>query len=251
MTLVQRKFAAGLITLFVVSSTSYTGQTTKRTLDDCNPSGNLEVKIRECLEEKGINFEKLCITDKSIDVFLNSGRGTPVACYVIDGIRRCAGTAADAVDPQKEYNLTISITSPTPGAKAQIVYRGHTGIGSDPDTVPDPVRICTDTVASAARGIVRFDFELVEKKVSKDAMERGVRIDNLRVRLGKCKDKPCLQVSGKASAPKLSESQVRGIVAFLVNEHTGALNINTDNLKPPPTYNHRLPPRSGKDIRIK
>jgi hypothetical protein len=241
MTSVQKKFAAGLITLFMISCTSHTGQATKQMPDNCNQDPNLATKIQECIESKGIQIEKLCVTKDSIEVFLKVGADTPVACYVIDAVYECA---QNAVGPTQVYSLTISIVSSTPNAPASLVYKGHTGIGSDPDAV----RICIDTGALADEGILRFNFGVVEAKVSKDASRLGVTIDNLRVVIGKCKaDKDkynsCLQVSGTASAQKVSESRVRGIVAALVNKYTGVLRINTDNLKVLTT--------SGKDIRIK
>src|SRR5262245_48102895 len=98
MTSVQKKFAAGLIMLFLVSCASYTGQATKQTSGNCDQDPNLAARIQECIESKGIQIEKLCITKDSIEVFLKVGADTPVACYVIDAIYDCV---QNAVGPRR------------------------------------------------------------------------------------------------------------------------------------------------------
>jgi len=103
-------------------------------------------------------------------------------------------------------------------------------------------------------GTLDLKHEVVERKVSEDAKLLSVRLDKLRVEVvSKCKDgKPCLQVSGIASASRVSESRVRGIVVVLVNKYTGILRINTDNLKIRINTDYlKAPPQSGKDSRIK
>jgi hypothetical protein len=109
-------------------------------------------------------------------------------------------------------------------------------------------------LANILRGNLRADHEVIERNVSEDANPLGVMIDNLRLEVvSKCKDgDPCLQVSGLASASRLSESRVRGIVVVLVNKHTSILRINTDNLKIMiNTDNLKAPTQRGKDSRIK
>jgi len=99
-----------------------------------------------------------------------------------------------------------------------------------------------------------LNHEVVERRVSEDAKLLGVRLDKLRVEVvSKCKDgKPCLQVSGMASASMVSESRVRGIVVVLVSKYTGILRINTDNLKISINTDYlKAPPQSDKDSRIK
>jgi hypothetical protein len=234
MTSVQRKFAASLIALLLVSSTSYTGQTTKLKSDDCNKDGDLATQIQKCLTMKGVTFDKLCITANHIEVILNVDTAMPVDCKVINAIRECT---LSAVGAEPVYEVTVLIRPSTPGAPPQLVYKGHTGTGTDPDAMP----ICIDVLALASKGTLNINFNAVEKIVTAEAKQLGVKLDKLRVGVEKCKDGKlcikckdgalCLQVSGKASASKISESRITGIVAALVSKYTGVIKINTDNLK--------------------
>jgi hypothetical protein len=238
MTSVQRKFAAGLITLFIVSSTSYTGKTTKLTQDDCNANSDLATKLRNCLTSKGIVFDKLCVTKDHIDVVLNVGTVTPVDCRIINAIRDCTLETVSA-EPVV-YEVTISIAPSTSGGPAQLIYSGHAGTGHDTDSMPT----CTSMQDLLFEGTVSINAKVVEKKVSADAGRFGVKVYNLRVEVKKGKDgKPFLQVSGKASSSNASDSRIIGIVTALVNKYTGVLEINTGNLK--------VLPQIGKDSRIK
>jgi hypothetical protein len=252
MTLVQRKFAAGLITLFIVSLTSYTGQATKLTQVACNADSNLATQIRTCLETNGIVIEKLNITNDSIEVVVKADANTPSACYVIEAGYKCvrdAVAARNAVCTMRTYVLTISIVSSTPGVPPQLEYKGHVGTASDPDTI----RICNDVQAKT----MSVKSCKVERAVVEDAKRLGIMIDNLDLKAKKCegddKDKLCIQVSGKVRAPEGSEPQVRGKITSLVNKHTGVRlrYIKIDNLKVLPPNKPKAPPQSGKDSSIK
>src|SRR5215470_17838800 len=120
MTSVQRKFAAGLITLFIISSISYTGQTTKLIQVDCNEDSDLSKNLRKCLTSKGIDFEKLCVTKDHIDIVLNVNTVTPVDCRIINAIRDCTLETVSA-EPVV-YEVTISIAPSTQNTPAQLAY---------------------------------------------------------------------------------------------------------------------------------
>ena len=238
MTSVQRKFAAGLVTLFIVLSTSYSGRTAHQTLDGCNGDSSLAKNIQDCLKGKGIKFEKVCTTQDKIEVVLTGYKETPVDCSVINAIRDCV--LQYAMDPGPPYEVNISVAPSIPEAPAYLVYKGHVGTGSDPDSMPR----CFDALALKAEGTVNFKLCNVERKVSADAKRLGFRIEDLDVKVKKSEgDKLYLQVSGKVRASELSESQVKVRVKDLLEKYTGTRRINTDNLK--------VLPRNGKDSRIK
>ena len=157
--------------------------------------------------------------------------------------------SSDLLSIEAAWAMAVVKTSSTTGAPAQSFYKGHTGIGSIPDSLCGP-----DVLALILQRALSLNHEVVERRVSEDAKLLGVRLDKLRVEVvSKCKDgKPCLQVSGMASASMVSESRVRGIVVVLVSKYTGILRINTDNLKISINTDYlKAPPQSDKDSRIK
>lgn len=244
MTLVQRKFAAGLITLFVVSCISYTGQATKLTPDNCDEDCNLANKIRECLTNKKIDFENVYVTNGDIEVVLKAKTDTPVLCSRIEPIIECAQIA---VGYEPGHNLAISIPPSTPRDPVYLVYKGHTGTGTIPDTMS-----CVNVSALKAAGALSIKLCKVESIVYEEAKQRGARIENLNVKVKKFEgDKLCLQVSGKVRESELSVPGVRGMITFLMYRYTGVPCINTDNLKVLPTNKHKALSQSGKDSRIK
>jgi hypothetical protein len=241
---IQRKFAVGLITLFIVSLTSYTGQTTKRTPDGCDKDCILANQIRECLNNQGIIFENVSVTNGHIEVVLKANTAIPVSCTVIDAIVECANKA---VRYEPGHNLAISIPPSTPRDPVYLVYKGHTGTGTIPDTMS-----CVNVPALKAAGTLSVNFCKVESIVYEEAKQRGARIEKLNVKFKKFEgDKLCLQVSGKVRESELSERGVIGMITSLVYKYTGVPCINTDNLKVLPTNKPKAPPQSGKDSRIK
>jgi hypothetical protein len=234
---VQRKFAACLITLFIISSIGYTGQTTKQTPQGCDDDCNLANQIRACLSSKEIEFDSVSVIKGNIEVVLKANTVTPVYCALIDAIVECA---QDAVDYEKGHVLAITIAQSTPSAPVYYLYKGHTGTGTIPDIMPPCVH-----AAALKVGTLKIKTCKVERKVSEDAKRLGIKIENLDVKVKKCEvDKLCLQVSGKVRPSEISDSRAIGTITALVQKYTGALlKINTDNLK--------VLPRSGKDSRIK
>lgn len=235
---IQRKFAACLITLFMVSSIGYTGPTKKQTPDDCNEDCNLANQIRGCLNTKGIEFDNVSVINGNIEVVLKANKETPVPCNRIVTIIECANKA---VNYERGHDLAISIAPSTPGTTAYYVYKGHTGTG----TIPDCLRLSRiDVLDLKSIGTLNINTCKVERKVSEDAKRLGVRIENLNVKVKKSEDgKLYLQVSGKVRASEVSESQVIVMVKDLVEKYTGTPRINTDKLE--------VYPRIGKDSRIK
>jgi hypothetical protein len=132
---VKRKFAASLIMLFMVSSIAYTGQTTRQAPDGCGGDMELTTNIQNCLIEKGVEFEEVCVTQDNIDVVLTEDNETPVGCNIISPIRQCV--LQHARNSGSQYEVTITVAPSIPGAPAQEVYKGHVGAGSDPDLMPD------------------------------------------------------------------------------------------------------------------
>jgi hypothetical protein len=228
MTSIQRKFAACLITLLMLLPISYTGQATKLTPgnrnEDNNEENNLETTMRSCLNGQAIKFAKLSVTEHQFEVVLNANTAVPVDCKIVNAIRECT---LNAVSYEPDYYLTISIAPSAQEAPALVAYKGHTGTGTDPDSMP----ICVDVLALKSVGTLKINYCKVERNVSKDAKLLGVRIDDLDVKVKKCEeDKLCLQVSGKASASEVDVLRFRRIVTALMKKHTGVQTINTDNL---------------------
>jgi hypothetical protein len=237
MTSVQRKFAACLITLFVISSIGYTGQTTKQAPEDCDADCTLANQIRGCLSSKEIEFDNVSVIRGNIEVVLKANTVTPVRCDLIDAIVACA---QDAVNYETGHVLAITIAQSTPSAPMYYLYKGHTGTGTIPDIMPP----CIHALALKA-GTLKIKTCKIERKVSGDAKRLGIKIENLDVKVKKCEgDKLCLEVSGKIRPSEISESRAIGTVTALVQSYAGVLlRINTDNLK--------VLPRNDKVSRIK
>jgi hypothetical protein len=244
MSSIQRKFAACLITLFVISSASFTCQTAKLTQGDCNEECNLAKKIQDCLKSKGIVFKEvsatkvngeLSVTIVNIEVVLNADTPLPVDCKVINAIRECT---LNAVGYESGCRLVISIAPSSSGAPAYVVYTGiHKGTGTDTDSMP----VCVDVLALKTLKIRTCE---VKSKVSEEAKRLGIRFEKLGLKVRRSEgNKPYLEVSGKALAQNSSESQVRMQVRDMVMYHTGAQRISTDKLQ---VYK-----RSGKDSSVK
>lgn len=248
MTSVMRNFAVSLITLLILSSTSYTGQATKLIPDDSNEESDLAYSIEKCLKSQGIVFkqvsvtkvnEELSATHTNIEVVLNADTTLPVSCNVINAIRLCT---LIAVNRRPGYSLTISVAPSNlgvaEGSAKKVIY---TGTVTDPDSMPP----CIDVLALKAKGTLSIKTCNVEREVSDEAKRLGVKIEKLNVKVKKDKEgKLHLLVSGKASALNGSESRFRGIdsesqiietVKLLVKQNTGVQMINTDNLKVLPT----------------
>jgi hypothetical protein len=208
---VKRIFVAGVVSLFIVLSLSYTGNATRQPSGDGNGLGCAQ-GLKEYLEA---NRERLSIQGLSID---NGVLNVNIGCHVDVDINRISEAISNYYHSNPECNglktFTVNITK-----CSQVVYTlGFKG------TVPD--------VDHRPKYSLIINAKFLKVVVPKEARKRDVKVIDLRADIKKDNEgNLSLQVSGEVSALKRSASQVKQTVIDLLMEYTGILNIDAANLK--------------------
>jgi hypothetical protein len=208
---VKRIFVAGVVSLFIVLSSSYTGNATRRASNDSNELGCAQ-GLKEYLEA---NRERLNIQGLSID---NGVLNVNIGCHVDVDVNRISEAISNYYYSNPECKELKAFTVNMIKC-SQVVYTlKFRGTVSDADRGPKYSLI--------------VNTKFLKVVVPKEARKRDVKVVNLRADIKKDNEgNLSLQVSGGVSALKRSASQVKQTVIDLLMEYTGILNIDAANLK--------------------
>jgi hypothetical protein len=201
---VKRIFVAGVVSLFIVLSSSYTGKATQQA-----PYVGCAQGLKEYLQAKKgqLNIESLSISNGVLDVML-----------------ACGGTVGSIIDAKSEYialhpecaDMDVRIT--TCLRVVVVDTLGYKGTARDGDKDPPYY--------------VKFNTKIFVKFVYAEAKQLDIKLKGLGVKLMKDnKGSHFLQVSGEVSPLRGKQT-----VIDLMKKYAGGLNINAANLKEPSAH---------------
>jgi hypothetical protein len=209
---VKRIFVAGVVSLFIVLYSSYTGKAALQALDYGN---ELECAqgLKEYLEA---NKTQLNIQGLSID---NGLLNVNIGCYVDVDIKRICEAISNYYHSHQECERLSTFTVNITRCSQDVYTLGFKGTMGDPDKWFKYI-------------LLKIKTKILEMVIPAEARELGVKVIGLRADV-KWDDTGnlFLQVSGEVSALKGSASQVKQTVIDLLKKYTGVLNIQADNLK--------------------